>query len=98
MLENLHFTIQGPVIDFPKFDIVLGLDWLQKNNPHVDWATSVLTIKREGVNHQIYPDSVCQGGNCSKVDSLKLDSLVLNKVASTRELSAAYVNLLVFLA
>ncbi|KAJ9071070.1 hypothetical protein DSO57_1000746 [Entomophthora muscae] len=48
------------VIDFPRFDIVLGLDWLQKNNPHVDWATSVLTIKRRGVNHQIYPDSVDQ--------------------------------------
>ncbi|KAJ9058046.1 hypothetical protein DSO57_1016387 [Entomophthora muscae] len=60
MLENLHSTIQGPVIDFPKFDIVLGLDWLQKNNPHVDWATSVLTVKCEGVNHQIYPDSVDQ--------------------------------------
>ncbi|KAJ9078406.1 hypothetical protein DSO57_1006819 [Entomophthora muscae] len=60
MLENLHSTIQGPVIDFPKFDIVLGLDWLQKNNPHIDWATSVLAIKCEGVNHQTYPDSVDQ--------------------------------------
>ncbi|KAJ9059980.1 hypothetical protein DSO57_1035801 [Entomophthora muscae] len=60
MLENLHSTIQGPVIDFPKFDIVPGLDWLQKNNPHVDWATSVLTIKCEGDNHQIYSDSVDQ--------------------------------------
>ncbi|KAJ9078234.1 hypothetical protein DSO57_1008900 [Entomophthora muscae] len=60
MLENLHYTIQGPVIDFPKFDIVLGLDWLQKNNPHVDWETSVLTIRREGINHQIYPESVDQ--------------------------------------
>ncbi|KAJ9090225.1 hypothetical protein DSO57_1004480 [Entomophthora muscae] len=54
MFENLHSTIQGPVIDFPKFDI------LQKNNPHIDWATSELTIKCEGVNHQIYPDSVDQ--------------------------------------
>ncbi|KAJ9083717.1 hypothetical protein DSO57_1031906 [Entomophthora muscae] len=53
MLENLHSTIQGPVIDFPKFDIVLGLDWLRKNNPQVDWATSVLTIKREGINHYV---------------------------------------------
>ena len=60
MLESLHSTIQGPVIDFPRFDIVLGLDWLQKNNPHVDWATLVLTIKCEGVNHQIYPDTVDQ--------------------------------------
>ncbi|KAJ9052696.1 hypothetical protein DSO57_1031781 [Entomophthora muscae] len=60
MLENLHSTIQGPVINFPKFDIVLGLNWLQKNNPHVDCVTSVLTIKREGFNHQIYPDSVDQ--------------------------------------
>ncbi|KAJ9061848.1 hypothetical protein DSO57_1016611 [Entomophthora muscae] len=58
MLENLHSTIQGPIIIFPKFDIILGLDWLQKNNPHIDWVTSVLTIKCEGINHQIYPDSV----------------------------------------
>ncbi|KAJ9073183.1 hypothetical protein DSO57_1019232 [Entomophthora muscae] len=60
MLENLHSIIQGPVINFPKFNIVLGLDWLQRNNPHVDWATSVLTIKCEGVDHQIYPDSLDQ--------------------------------------
>ncbi|KAJ9051182.1 hypothetical protein DSO57_1007023 [Entomophthora muscae] len=53
MLDNLHFTIQGPVIDFPKFNIVLGLDGLQRNNPHVDWATSALTIKCEGVNHNV---------------------------------------------
>ncbi|KAJ9071837.1 hypothetical protein DSO57_1033165 [Entomophthora muscae] len=59
-LENQHSTIQGPVIDFPKFDIVLGLDWLQNNNHHLNWAASVLTIKREGVNHQVYPDSVDQ--------------------------------------
>ncbi|KAJ9051723.1 hypothetical protein DSO57_1001989 [Entomophthora muscae] len=37
-------------------------------------------------------------GNCGKFDSVKLDSLVLDKVSSTMELSAAYVNLLVFLA
>ncbi|KAJ9079106.1 hypothetical protein DSO57_1038980 [Entomophthora muscae] len=60
ILENLYSTIQGPVIDFPKFDIVLGLDWLKKNNPQIDWATLVLTIKHNGVNHQIYPDSVDQ--------------------------------------
>ncbi|KAJ9051220.1 hypothetical protein DSO57_1006472 [Entomophthora muscae] len=33
MLENLNSTIQGQDIDFPKFDIVLGLDWLQSNKP-----------------------------------------------------------------
>ncbi|KAJ9071507.1 hypothetical protein DSO57_1036194 [Entomophthora muscae] len=38
MLENLHSTIQGPVINFPKFDIVLGLDWLQRNNPIMNAA------------------------------------------------------------
>ncbi|KAJ9055272.1 hypothetical protein DSO57_1005679 [Entomophthora muscae] len=50
MLESLHSNIQGPVIDFPKFDVVLILDLLQRNNPHADWATSALTLKREGVN------------------------------------------------
>ncbi|KAJ9052466.1 DNA damage-inducible protein 1 [Entomophthora muscae] len=37
-------------------------------------------------------------GNCGKFDSLKLDSLVLDTLLSTRELSAAYAHLLVFLA
>ena len=59
-LENLRSTVSGPVIEFPRFDVVLGLDWLRRHNPHVDWVTSVLTIKREGVNHQIYPDTVDQ--------------------------------------
>ncbi|KAJ9053185.1 hypothetical protein DSO57_1026762 [Entomophthora muscae] len=35
-------------------------------------------------------------GNCGKFDSLKLDSLVLDKVSSPRESSAAYVHLLGF--
>ncbi|KAJ9049530.1 hypothetical protein DSO57_1023442 [Entomophthora muscae] len=60
MLENLHSITQGPVINFPRFDVVLGLDWMQKNNPHVDWVTSVLTIKHEKVHHKIHPDSVDQ--------------------------------------
>ncbi|KAJ9088574.1 hypothetical protein DSO57_1021603 [Entomophthora muscae] len=36
--------------------------------------------------------------NCGKFDSLVINSLVLDTLSSTRELSAAYVNLLVFLA
>lgn len=35
--------------------MVLALDWLRKNKTHVDWVTSVLNIKQEWVNHQIYP-------------------------------------------
>ncbi|KAJ9082110.1 hypothetical protein DSO57_1007443 [Entomophthora muscae] len=59
-LENLHSTIQGPIIDLSRFNMVLGLDWLQKNNPNIDRATSILTLKQEGVNHKIYPDTVDQ--------------------------------------
>ena len=47
-------------MDMEPYDAVLGLDWLRQNNPYIDWATSTLTIKRNGVNHQIYPDTVHQ--------------------------------------
>ncbi|KAJ9071641.1 hypothetical protein DSO57_1035016 [Entomophthora muscae] len=50
----------------------------------------------------IYPltlkEDTCLDGNYGKFDSLKLDSLVLDTLLSTRESSAAYVNLLTFLA
>ncbi|KAJ9085769.1 hypothetical protein DSO57_1010779 [Entomophthora muscae] len=59
-LENLHSTIQGPIINSTRFDVVLGLDWLRRNNPHVDWITSALIIKQEGINHQIYPETLEQ--------------------------------------
>ncbi|KAJ9065934.1 hypothetical protein DSO57_1014554 [Entomophthora muscae] len=51
-----------------------------------------------GFTNVIVLDNVGLRGNCGRVDSLKLDSLVLDTLSSTRELSAAYVNLLVFLA
>ena len=57
-LGSLNSTLQGPIMDMEPYDAVLGLDWLRQNNPYIDWATSTLTIKRNGVNHQIYPDKI----------------------------------------
>ena len=56
--ENLRLTLQGPILDLPSYNVILGLDWLKRNSPRVDWPTSTLTIKREGINHQIYPDTI----------------------------------------
>ena len=58
VFENLHSTLQGPILDLPSYNVILGLDWLKRNNPRVNWPTSTLTIKQEGMNHQTYPDTV----------------------------------------
>ena len=58
VFENLRLKLQGPILDLPSYDVILGLDWLKRNNPRFDWPTSTLTIKQEGINYQIYPDTV----------------------------------------
>lgn len=48
------------MINVKGYVIVLGLDWLQKNILHVDWASSTLVVSCEGVHHKTYPDNVDQ--------------------------------------
>ena len=59
-MGTLTSTLRAPVTEVEGFDIVLGLDWLRQNKPHVNWATSTLTISQEGVHHKVYPETVDQ--------------------------------------
>ena len=38
-----------------EFNAVLGLDWMRSSNPHIDWDSSALSIKRNGATHKVYP-------------------------------------------
>ncbi|KAJ9065795.1 hypothetical protein DSO57_1016005 [Entomophthora muscae] len=78
-----------------------------KTRTYAEVAACLKEVKKPIFNpandHQQLPVSRSEGvvqldSNCGKFDSLKLDSLVLDTLSSTRELSAAYVHLLVFLA
>jgi len=40
-----------PITSEANYDLILGLPWLFKNNPHIDWKTRIITITR---NHQKY--------------------------------------------
>lgn len=35
--------------------MVVGINWLLKNKPHINWDTSVFMVQRHGVDFQVYP-------------------------------------------
>jgi hypothetical protein len=35
-------NFEAYVIEFPRYDAVLGLPWIRKHNPVIDWQTGVL--------------------------------------------------------
>ena len=37
-----------------KYDVVLGLDWLKTNKPHINWDSSILSIKHNEVTHYMF--------------------------------------------
>ena len=50
--------IRGLVLPNMLRNIIIGMDWLRNNKPIVDWDTSVLTLKQNGVGFQVYPNSI----------------------------------------
>lgn len=57
-MVDINSTFRGLVIDNLSHDIIAGVDWLRTNRPVIDWESSVLTLRRNGVGFQIYPDSL----------------------------------------
>ena len=46
---------QAWILDLPEFEFVLGRDFLAAKNPHVDWVTSVLTLRDHKRSHRVEP-------------------------------------------
>jgi hypothetical protein len=40
-----QLTLQ--VLSLPRYNIILGLPWLYKHNPHIDWRTRLITIEQK---------------------------------------------------
>ncbi|KAJ9058040.1 hypothetical protein DSO57_1016562 [Entomophthora muscae] len=114
LFEIVYITLTGVIDTIvpavgPWSLVGKSMSYLIKLAPILWWALLTQSATRQFPNGS---NSVDQGwfldtiydlvgrfkGNCGKFDSLVIDSLVLDTLLSTRELSAAYVNLLVFLA
>ena len=58
VIQELHSeTIQFDVIQAPQFQLILGIPWLEKHNPQIDWVTRTL----------IFPSEYCSSSCLSKV-------------------------------
>ena len=44
-IDRHEERIRLDVIDLASYDIILGIPWLRKWNPHIDWRKGVLTLK-----------------------------------------------------
>jgi len=51
-------SLSARIVDLPDFDLILGYDWLRRNNPDIDWQTlSVSLTDKDGQFH-----TLAQGG------------------------------------
>ena len=48
-------TITAYVLPLGKFDFVLGLPWLERHNPHVDWKSKSYEFVRNGRTYLLHP-------------------------------------------
>ena len=81
-IGDLQTTLLGLIVDIPKYNVVLGLDWMQKTKPFIDWESATLTIQRGAVHHQIYPnnlDTLMREHLFVKISQTQ-DKLDLNKI------------------
>ncbi|KAJ9067570.1 hypothetical protein DSO57_1037831 [Entomophthora muscae] len=54
-IGDVQTTLSGPIIPIPKYDVILGLDWMRKTKPHIDCNSATLTIQPGEVHHHVYP-------------------------------------------
>jgi transposase InsO family protein len=47
--------LQAWILDLPEFEFVLGRDFLAHKNPHIDWITSVMTLRDHRRSHRVEP-------------------------------------------
>ena len=49
-VQQNQFTTNFKILPLGGFDIILGMDWLEKYNPEIDWVTKQLTIQSPTVS------------------------------------------------
>jgi hypothetical protein len=54
-LGKVRVKAQPLILPLSKYDVLLGMDWLEQYNPPVDWVTKLVTIG--GVTLPLYPIS-----------------------------------------
>uniref|UniRef100_A0A803SMA6 Gypsy retrotransposon integrase-like protein 1 n=1 Tax=Anolis carolinensis TaxID=28377 RepID=A0A803SMA6_ANOCA len=47
-VQGVTGTFVWDITSLPRYDVILGMDWLAVVNPQVDWVTRKLTLKRQG--------------------------------------------------
>ncbi|KAJ9050122.1 hypothetical protein DSO57_1017460 [Entomophthora muscae] len=43
-IGDTQTTLSGPILPIPKCKVKLGLDWMRKTKPHIDWDSVILTV------------------------------------------------------
>jgi hypothetical protein len=54
-IDKYKFTVRAIVLDLSGYDVVLGLSWLRKVNPSIDWATSTILVRDHEGYHKLRP-------------------------------------------
>ena len=74
--QGNKFSTTFKILPLGGFDIILGMDWLEKHNPVIDWVSKQMKLMLEG-------QLVClQGQNlplnsCATISALQLDQMML---------------------
>jgi hypothetical protein len=99
--QGHQFHTDLKIITLGAFDVILGMDWLEKHNPHIDWVEKTLTMQTsEGEkflqghrNHQIQCAAIsadelatiCRQGSVAHL----IHVYSLNEDARTEEITPA---------
>lgn len=46
-VQQHHFSTTYKILPLGGFDMILGMDWLEKHNPHIDWVTKQLSFAHD---------------------------------------------------
>ena len=41
------------VLDTDRFEVLLGMDWLKRNNPHIDWKNQSMKLSNRGQHFEL---------------------------------------------
>jgi len=55
-----------------KHDIILGMDWLRRTNPEIDWQKQKITINQEGRKIKLIPDVPPEAQDLGVISALQL--------------------------
>lgn len=58
LIGDVQTMLSDPITLIPNYYVILGIDWMIKTKPHINWDGAILTIQQDKVHHYVYPTNL----------------------------------------